>query len=91
MLEVALKLAESPCGPLGMESPKRATLALFGRPELPLVKGVGDGAFGLPREHEAKHLVRQGAAFRALCHRNRRGTPASPARQRCAHGASKGA
>lgn len=26
---VALRIAQAPCGPLGMESPKRATLALF--------------------------------------------------------------
>jgi len=31
MLDAALKLAESPCRPLGMESPRRATLALLGR------------------------------------------------------------
>ena len=36
--ERALMLAESPCSPIGMDSPKRATLELFGRPQLRLVK-----------------------------------------------------
>lgn len=29
-LALSLRLAETPCGPLGMERPSRATLALFG-------------------------------------------------------------
>jgi hypothetical protein len=29
LLKAALKLAESPCSPIGMDSPRRATLALF--------------------------------------------------------------
>jgi hypothetical protein len=37
--EVALKLAEAPCGPLGMRNPKEATLALFSTPVLRVVKG----------------------------------------------------
>lgn len=44
--EVARHLAETPCSPIGMESPRSATLALFGqlvqnptRPALRLVKG----------------------------------------------------
>lgn len=44
--EVAVHLAEAPCSPIGMESPRRATLALFqervrdpSRPALRLVKG----------------------------------------------------
>jgi hypothetical protein len=36
--EAALKLAESPCSPLGMKSPREATLALFSTPTLRLVK-----------------------------------------------------
>jgi hypothetical protein len=60
MLEVALKLAESPCGPLGMESPKRATLALFGRPELPLVKVKGR-LEPEPREEPAESRERRAA------------------------------
>jgi len=46
LLEGALLLAEMPCSPIGMESPRRATIALFGqwypdptRPALRLVKG----------------------------------------------------
>jgi hypothetical protein len=46
LLEAAVELAHSPCSPIGMESPRRATLALFGeavrdpaRPALRLVKG----------------------------------------------------
>jgi hypothetical protein len=39
LVEVALQLAEAPCGPLGMECPRRATLALFTAPSLRLVKG----------------------------------------------------
>jgi hypothetical protein len=46
LLEASLKLAGSPCSPIGMESPLRATLSLFGRlesrptgPALRLVKG----------------------------------------------------
>ncbi len=31
LVDVALHLAEAPCSPLGMESPRRATLALFSR------------------------------------------------------------
>jgi hypothetical protein len=37
--EAALKLAESPCRPLGMKNPREATLALFKMPTLRLVKG----------------------------------------------------
>jgi hypothetical protein len=39
LVEVALELAEAPCGPLGMESPRRKTVALFTGPGLRLVKG----------------------------------------------------
>lgn len=39
LTEVALHLAEAPCGPLGMKSPREATLALFSTPALRLVKG----------------------------------------------------
>jgi hypothetical protein len=39
LTEVALHLAESPCSPLGMQSPREATLALFSTPSLRLVKG----------------------------------------------------
>jgi hypothetical protein len=39
LVELALQLAEAPCGPLEMEAPRRATLALFGTPALRLVKG----------------------------------------------------
>jgi len=35
---VALQLAESPCSPIGMNSPRRATIELFTRPRLQLVK-----------------------------------------------------
>ena len=38
LLRVALKLAESPCSPLGMKNPREATLALFSTPTLRLVK-----------------------------------------------------
>jgi hypothetical protein len=38
LTEVALHLAESPCSPLGMKSPREATLALFSTPTLRLVK-----------------------------------------------------
>lgn len=44
--EVALHLAETPCSPIGMDSPRRATIELFAkvvqdptRPALRLVKG----------------------------------------------------
>jgi hypothetical protein len=37
-LDAAIKLAETPCSPLGMETPKMATRALFGRPDLRSVK-----------------------------------------------------
>ena len=30
LLEVSLRLADAPCSPIAMESPRRATLALFG-------------------------------------------------------------
>ena len=39
LLAVALKLAESPCSPLGMKNPREATLTLFSAPTLRLVKG----------------------------------------------------
>ena len=39
LLDVALKLAESPCSPLGMKNPRGMTLALFATPTLRLVKG----------------------------------------------------
>jgi hypothetical protein len=32
LLDEALQLAKAPCGPIGMESPERATAALFGAP-----------------------------------------------------------
>ena len=38
LTEVALHLAEAPCGPLGMKRPRDATLALFSTPTLRLVK-----------------------------------------------------
>ena len=38
LTEVALHLAESPCSPLGMKSPRQATLTLFSTPTLRLVK-----------------------------------------------------
>jgi hypothetical protein len=38
LLDVALHLAESPCGPLGMKSPRQATMSLFSTPTLRLVK-----------------------------------------------------
>jgi hypothetical protein len=34
LVEVSLHLAESPCSPLGMQSPGRATIAVFGQPRL---------------------------------------------------------
>jgi hypothetical protein len=39
LTEVALHLADSPCSPLGMKSPRDATLELFSTPTLRLVKG----------------------------------------------------
>lgn len=39
LVEVALCLAEAPCSPLGMASPRRTTTALFTAPALRLVKG----------------------------------------------------
>lgn len=39
LTDVALHLAESPCSPLGMKSPREATLALFSTPTLRLVNG----------------------------------------------------
>jgi hypothetical protein len=38
LTDVALELAEAPCGPLGMKSPREATLALFVTPGLRLVR-----------------------------------------------------
>jgi len=38
MNDVALHLAEAPCGPLGMKSPREATLAVFSTPTLRLVR-----------------------------------------------------
>jgi hypothetical protein len=38
LLGAALKLAESPCSPIGMKSPREATLALFSAPALRLVR-----------------------------------------------------
>ena len=34
MLEACLKLAKTPCGPLGMESPDRLTVSLFSSPHI---------------------------------------------------------
>lgn len=39
LVEVSLHLAEAPCSPLGMESPRRRTVALSTGPALRLVKG----------------------------------------------------
>jgi hypothetical protein len=39
LVEVALHLAQAPCSPLGMVSPRRTTMALFAAPALRLVKG----------------------------------------------------
>ena len=39
LLHVALKLAEAPCSPLGMNNPREATRSLFGMPTLRVVKG----------------------------------------------------
>ena len=39
LTEAALQLAECPCSPLAMDSPRRSTVALFGGPSLRLVKG----------------------------------------------------
>lgn len=39
LVDVALRLAKAPCGPLGMESPGETTIALFAGPALRLVKG----------------------------------------------------
>jgi hypothetical protein len=36
--DAAVKLAEAPCSPLGMASPREATLALFSTPALRLIK-----------------------------------------------------
>jgi hypothetical protein len=38
LLHVALKLAEAPCSPLGMNNPREATLAAFSMPILRLVR-----------------------------------------------------
>ncbi|HKO47140.1 MAG TPA: hypothetical protein VJV79_05420 [Polyangiaceae bacterium] len=38
LLARALSLAESPCSPIGMDSPKRATVELFAKPQLRVVK-----------------------------------------------------
>jgi hypothetical protein len=38
LLEVALRLAEAPCGPLGMKNPRETTRAVFSVPTLRLVK-----------------------------------------------------
>jgi hypothetical protein len=38
LTDVALHLAEAPCSPLGMNSPREATLALFSTPSLRLVR-----------------------------------------------------
>lgn len=38
LLEVALNMAEAPCSPIGMNSPRRATLELFSKPRLRLVE-----------------------------------------------------
>ena len=39
LTEVALHLADSPCSPIGMNSPREATLTLFSTPSLRLVRG----------------------------------------------------
>jgi len=39
LLELALKLAECPCSPLGMNNPRETTLALFSTPVLRVVEG----------------------------------------------------
>jgi hypothetical protein len=39
LTEVALRLAEAPCSPIGMKSPHNATLELFATPALRLVRG----------------------------------------------------
>ena len=38
LLDLSLDLAETPCGPLRMESPMRATLAVFSDRPLPLMR-----------------------------------------------------
>ena len=38
LLQLALNLAESPCSPIGMDSPKQATVDLFSRPQLRVVR-----------------------------------------------------
>ena len=38
LMEVALKLAEAPCSPLGMNNPREATMAAFSMPLLRLVR-----------------------------------------------------
>jgi hypothetical protein len=35
---IALELAEAPCSPIGMNSPRRATIELFAKPRLQLVR-----------------------------------------------------
>ena len=38
LVQLALSLAESPCSPIGMDSPKQATVELFSRPSLRVVR-----------------------------------------------------
>jgi hypothetical protein len=38
LLDLALKVADAPCGPLGMDSPREATIALMARPRLRLAR-----------------------------------------------------
>lgn len=38
LTEVALHLAESPCSPLGMQTPRAVTVSLFSTPTLRLVR-----------------------------------------------------
>jgi uncharacterized protein DUF6933 len=38
LLEVALHMADAPCSPIGMNSPRRATIELFSKPRLRLVE-----------------------------------------------------
>lgn len=39
LLDVSLRLAETPCSPLEMDTPRRATVALFaGKPHVTLVR-----------------------------------------------------
>lgn len=48
LTSAALELAEAPCGPIGMQSPDRATRDLFASPDL------DSGSIRLPRKPEAR-------------------------------------